>query len=281
MHSIKCPDCGLVNWSSEEDCKRCGSLLSSVSGSQTAANEKSSGSPWKKVLVILFVIAAPVATLFVLRKWETRHGEFAEAIQSSTLFTKPVTVEATKTAHTASRLNPEAQTLHTAGLLIVRDEPDGTITVLDRKQPISPYPRSGDPPELNFVQVPNPMTKRRLIPKDVAATRDWTTIEDPNDLTSGFIVPVGTRQLDKITSVEKPDTVTARVHFTWYWNPNEVGQHFDSNEQARQKDPHGRIKSNPVLSSDFPYNGTAELSSTGAGWEVKSIKWDMKMPARF
>lgn len=174
-----------------------------------------------------------------------------------------------------------------AGLLIVRDEPDGTISVLSREQPTSAYPRSAaadpfaPPPELNFVQVPNPLTKRRLIPKDVDATRDWTSFEDPNDDRSGFIVPVGVRQLDKITSVEKPDTVTARVHFTWYWNPNEVGQHFDSCEKARQKDPHGRLKSSPVLSCEFPFKGTAELSLTGSAWEVKSIKWDMKMPARY
>ena len=278
MHSVKCLECGMVNWSSEECCKRCGTLLSSFGGTQSPADEKSSSSPWKKVLVILLVVAAPVAALLVLRKWETRHGEFAEAIQSSPLFIKPVTVEATKTAHQAGFLNTEAETLYAAGLLIVLDEPDGTISVLSKNQP----PRSNveypfaPPPEVKFDEIPNPLTKRRLIPKDVEATRDWTTFEDPNDQRSGFIVPVGSRQLDKITSVEKPDTITARVHFTWYWKPNDVGRHFDFNAQERAKDAHGRPKSSPELSSDFPYKGTADLSRNGAGWEVKSIDWNMK-----
>jgi hypothetical protein len=113
-----------------------------------------------------------------------------------------------------------------------------------------------------------------LIPADTAATRDWEAFEDREHQRRGWMVPVGARELAGITTVEASDSDTAQVQFTWYWKPNAVGRHFDFSEQVRQSNPGAKRKSNPQLSSDVPLKGTAELSRTSNGWEVKTIKWD-------
>lgn len=217
-----------------------------------------------------------------VRQRSARTREMAVVIQSSALFSKPVTVVASsKTSRSNESPSLEALTLRDAGLLTIDDEPS---------TPASPPPFSPDPnpPSIRTIRRTNLALMRdstvatvaRLIPKDIAATRDWQPFEDPEHQRRGWIVPVGNRELNEITSVEGTDTDAARVHFTWHWKPNEVGRHFDFNGQARQMNAHGRPKSNPVLSGEFPFKGTAELSRTANGWEVKSIKWDLTMPDR-
>lgn len=278
MNNIRCSDCGLVNWSSEESCKRCSAALISGRALQLT-NEKSSGSPLKKLLLIIFVVAIVVIPFWVWQKRAARNREMAAAIRSSTLFAKPVTVEASSTGGFFDILNPEAIVLRGAGLLTIDNEP---VSKPASAQPSLAEPNSVLIPmmrQTNQSRILNRPTLR-LIPIDIAATRDWQTFEDREHHRSGWTVPVGTRELIELMSIEEAGTDTVQIQFTWKWKPNEVGRHFDINETVRQSDPHRRRKSNPRLSSEFPFKGTAELSRTGNGWEVKTIKWNLDMPER-
>jgi hypothetical protein len=240
-------------------------------------NEKSSGLAWRKLLLLLFVVAIVAIPLWVWQKRAARNRELAAAIQSSTLFAKPVTVEASSTGSVVDIPNPEAYTLRDAGLLTFHHEPVS-----------EPKPRSSaEPNPLLFRTMRRTSLDRilnqpalRLIPKDLTATRDWQAFEDREHHRHGWTVPVGTRELIELTSIEEADTATAQVQFTWKWKPNEVGRHFDISEQVPQSAPRWKRKSNPRLSSELPYQGAAELSRTGNRWEVKTIKWNLEMTER-
>ena len=235
-------------------------------------NGRSSGKGLKKSLLIVVVVVIAAIPLWV-RQQSARAREMMAALQSSALLTQPVTVVASsKTSRSNEAPSVEALTLRDAGLLTIDYEPS------------TPAPPAPDPPLIRTMRrtdlariIDSPIA--RLNPKDIAATRDWEPFEDPEHQRRGWVVPVGSRQLNEITSVEGADTDAARVHFTWYWKPNEVGQHFDINEETRKPGPRWKRKSHPELSSGYPFKGTAELSWTGAGWEVKSIKWDMTIPS--
>lgn len=273
MNSVRCSDCGLVNWSGAKSCARCGAVLISERAPQLT-NERSSGLHWRKLLLVLFVVAIAAIPVWVWQKTATRNRELAAAIQNSTLFAKPVTLEASTGANFADIPNPEAYTLRDAGLLTFHYEP------VSEPEPLS----SAEPNPLFFRTMRRTALERirdqpvlRLIPKDMGATRDWQAFEDREHHRHGWTVPVGTRELIELTSIEEADT-DAQVQFTWKWKPNEVGQHFDISEQVPQSAPRWKRKSNPKLRSEFPFKGTAELIRTGNGWEVKTIQWNLATP---
>lgn len=91
---------------------------------------------------------------------------------------------------------------------------------------------------------------------------------------------MGTRELIELTSIEEAGTDRVQVLFRWKWKPNDVGWHLDINPQTGKLDPPWKRKSNPQLSSGYPFKGTAEMSRIGNRWEVKSIKWNLEMPER-
>ena len=220
---------------------------------------------------MVLIVAIPV---WVRQKRAARTREMAAAIQSSALFTKPVTVVAsTKTSLSTEPPNFEALTLRDAGLLTIEYEYEPLPSTPKPEPPLIRTMRRTYLARLRDSSVPG------LIPKDIAASRDWESFEDPEHQRSGWIVPVGNRRLLELTSiVEGSDT--AEVQFNWNWKPNDVGLHFDNNEQTRKPGPRWKRKSNPALSSDFPFKGAAELTRTANGWEVKAIKWDFTMPDR-
>jgi hypothetical protein len=229
----------------------------------------------KKLLLIILVVAIVAVPLWVWQKRAVRNRKIASAIQSSALFTKPVSVIASTSGDFVDIPNPEAYTLRDAGLLNFHHEP------VNKPE----QPSSAEPNPVLFRTMRRTSLDRilnqpalRLIPKDLAATRDWQTFEDREHHRHGWTVPVGTRELIELTSVEEADTDTAQVQFSWKWKPNEVGRHFDISEQVPQSAPRWKRKSNPRLSSEFPFKGTAEVGRTANGWEVKSIKWDLRMP---
>lgn len=220
--------------------------------------------------------------LWVRQKRAARSREMAAAIQSSALFSNPVTVVASsRTDRSNESPSLEALTLRDAGLLTIDDEPSSRPS----PPPSSPDPK---PPHirtirrttLELIHESTLATVARLTPKDIAATRDWQPFEDPEHQRRGWIVPVGNRELIELTSVEGADTATAQVQFTWYWKPNEVGWQFDINERSRKQNPSWKRKSHPDLSSGYPFKGTAEIGRIGNRWEVKSIKWDLEMRDR-
>lgn len=244
-------------------------------GGLQLTNAKSSALPWGKLLLILIVVAMVAIPLWVRQKRAVRNRELATAIQSSPLFAKPVTVEASSRRDDIP--NPEAFVLRNAGLLTIDHEPLST--------PASATPYWPEPNAIlirtmrrtNLDRILNQPVVR-LIPKDTAASGDWQRFEDREHHRHGWTVPVGTRELIALTSIEGAGTDTVQVQFTWKWKPNQVGRHFD--EHAQHSDRHWGRRSNPRLSSEYPFKGTAELSRTGNRWEVKTIKWSLNMSER-
>ena len=215
-----------------------------------------------------------------VRQRSARTREMAAAIQSSALFSKPVTVVASsKTSRSNESPSLEALTLRDVGLLTIDDEPSTRASPPPSPpDPKPPYIRTIRRTNLDLMRDSTVATVARLIPKDIAATRDWQPFEDPEHQRCGWIVPVGTRELLEVTSIVEVGTDTAHVQFKWNWKPNDVGWHFDINEKTRELNPGWKRKSHPDLSSGYSFKGTAELGRIGNSWEVKSIKWDLETP---
>jgi hypothetical protein len=122
MISTRCSNCGLVNLSNENSCKRCATALTK-SGPAERTTEKFSGLPWRKLLLILIVVAIVAIPFWVRQKRAARKQELAAAVKISTLFAKPVTVEAAGSLNDRNIPNAEAITLRDAGLLTITYEP--------------------------------------------------------------------------------------------------------------------------------------------------------------
>ena len=124
MNSVRCPDCGLSNWSTAESCKRCGGeLLASVASSKfipAKSSSKASTSFGKKWLLTLFLIAIPLVFWQYIR---TRDEAIVLAIQNSVAFSQPVTVDAYMevNAFGGVRASFEALTLRDAGFLNIEE----------------------------------------------------------------------------------------------------------------------------------------------------------------
>jgi hypothetical protein len=241
--------------------------------------KKSSGRPWKKLLFTLTAVAFIVVALLFWQNRAARKRELAAVIQSSTVFAAPVTVEASSSGGIVDIPNLEAITLRNAGLLAIDYEPVST--------PPSGSESSTEPNSM-IVETMRQTTKAhilnqpalRLIPESLATTRDWQSFEDREHQRRGWIVPVGTRELLELTSIQEAGADTAQVQFTWLWKPNEVGRYFDINAQPQKSDRTSRHWSNPRLSSEYPFKGTADLNRSGNRWEVKAIRWDLEMTVK-
>lgn len=261
MNSIKCSQCGLTNWATEELCKRCGAELFGFPDAQRVTNEESAGAPWKKFLLIFFLIAVVATPLLLWFRQSSQHQDMATAIKSSSQFTEPLTVEASQAKDATEKLSAEALTLVDAGLLAYeKSSYVGEPIVLSSGMLLARH-----------LAPTHKYTRSRLSLKDTAVAQNWQTIED--EQRTGWRVPVGSREFVEVTSVERPDSSNAKVTFTWRWKSNETGKHFDYDLYDSGK--HRAPRSNPILSSTHTYGGTAELIRADDNWVVKSIKWNM------
>ena len=261
MNSIKCSQCGLTNWATEELCKRCGAALFGDPDAHKVTSERSAGAPWQKFLLVFFLIAVVATPLLLWFRQSSQHQDMASAIKSSSQFTEPLTVEASQTKDASGKLSAEAMTLVDAGLLVY--EKGSYVS--------EPVVTSSEVPLPQHLAFNLKLTKSRLTLKDSAVAQDWQTIDDEQK--TGWIVPVGRRELIEATSVESSDSSKAKVTFTWNWKSNEVGKHFDFD--LYDSGQHRAPKSNPILSSTHVYGGIAELIRADDKWVVQSIKWNM------
>ena len=229
----------------------------------------------KKFFLIVGVVLIVAIPLWVRYQRSARNLEMAAAIQHSALFSNAVTLEASaSTSLSREPVSLEALTLRDAGLLTIDSVSTAPLASPEPSPPLIRTIRRTYLARLRDAPVP------RLVPTDTAVTRDWQAFEDPERQRQGWIIPVGARELTEITSIEEVSAETVQVQFKWNWKPNEVGRHFDITQPTGRPDPPWKRKSNPVLSTAFPFNATAELSRIGNKWEVKSIKWNFEAPRK-
>ncbi|HEX6622102.1 MAG TPA: zinc finger Ran-binding domain-containing protein, partial [Pyrinomonadaceae bacterium] len=95
MNNTKCPRCGLVNWSGDEVCERCGAPLAGgdpearapeaarpdTQGLTLGSDVPTGSRTWKPVLLILVVVALGGAALAVY-KWRAGAGRRSVMVQA-------------------------------------------------------------------------------------------------------------------------------------------------------------------------------------------------------
>ncbi|MEA2204087.1 MAG: hypothetical protein QOE77_863 [Blastocatellia bacterium] len=90
MNSIKCLQCGIVNWSADVECKRCGSLLTvQAKAAQVYASDpvESKGFFSGGIMVLIGVLAFAALTVVLSRVFQLIQGETAQIFAITFMFT--------------------------------------------------------------------------------------------------------------------------------------------------------------------------------------------------
>lgn len=92
------------------------------------------------------------------------------------------------------------------------------------------------------------------------------------DGTEGVVVPLASRELAEVTKVTMTGPNTARVEYTWKWNPNKVGEVFDATgttvKTFSQWDRATLIKSYGVDFYHEQQKGSVNMMRTDKGWKI-------------
>jgi hypothetical protein len=92
------------------------------------------------------------------------------------------------------------------------------------------------------------------------------------DGTEAYMVPLATRQLAEVTKVTMTGPNTARVEYSWKWDPNKVGELFDASGQTVKTfstwDRATLIKSYGVDFYKQPQTGVVNMVRADKGWKI-------------
>lgn len=298
MQNIRCAHCGLLNFASAGECKRCHAPLAEGAQPSPAFDARGSsprgagaGGRALRWLAVLAVSAAAGFAAYSYRYhvWYGAHAEYALAIGGAERFNEPVSIKAKKRialgqgldgpSHGGRDRSDPVHVLRARGLVEfgatrTQERVVGTYT-----PPPSMHPGIfGD----NTAPAPEPFDIRRtyhttdaaLTPAGEQVAGAWGDADDGR-----WLVPIGSREVFAIVSVGEVEAsagVERRdVEFSWRWRPNGVGEAFDTDGKFYLS-LSGDAR-NPVLQFNWGsakvYRAVAHFERRpGGNWQVVGIE---------
>lgn len=283
MDVRKCTNCGFVGFANGGRCKRCGQLItvknphsshSSLSNRLTTGFRKPS-----RLLaagaIFVGVIAGVVVVRAQLTKFFDRTPAYLEAINKSGKFEEPPTIRVNQTpipmpfimegnfgARRTVLVAKTAKVLEALGLLKV-----------SKTTSSSPW----QIPVLGSVEMQSEYVNILLTEKGVAESVNWQTTEEPYPRASEkalwWHVPIGSREITGIESVNEPTPNMVDVAIHWRWHPNKIGEGFDCGGSVIGSLPGDAqdVARSLGWNSHTEYTAQARLRRVGGGWEVLYI----------
>jgi len=267
MKGIRCNECGLLNWSTAESCKRCHAGLASSPSEVEAsprphdetiatavANESqtfSFGTPpppvhsRRKVILVLaalFLLLVSVSVPVSIWALKSSAPDYVKLIPNSSQYRKTLNIlinrecdSHTSLAEQMSGLNishkptllPETLMLYHAGFLRFHQISDPADESTDIFFLMNPY--TIEPKSNDVARQWRELTRRMKIGNSpVNESNQW------------WIVPIGEREFGQVTKVEKnyefaSSTDFLNVDFTWRWKPNEFGRALDISQPSYKR----------------------------------------------
>ena len=118
-----------------------------------------------------------------------------------------------------------------------------------------------------------------LTEKGVGESANWRSTAEPypgaSEKALWWLVPIGTREITGIESVNEPEPKMVDVAIHWRWHPNQIGEGFDCGGSVIGSLPEDAQASARSLgwNSQIEYTANATLRRVGRVWEVVYINF--------
>jgi hypothetical protein len=307
--NIKCPNCGLTNFATESNCKRCKGALEdfgddysstpdsvAVYAASPVGNKTGGRGSARQIVVVtvgLLLLGVVAVSMFVpvskVLGYFNGASNYSRAITESTQFKSPVWVRANKEEipmQTSVYVPGEVYSYNTMAGIVVKEVDVlagmGYLLVEDFESSESGSRVAFGPP----TQV---LTKHHRISLTGLGQKEasqWEEFQEPlrtggdesaNPSVAWWRVPIGYRQFEQVTRVgevvKESGKETLEIEFAYSWRPNQVGQAFDRSSPARSAFPEKARKASELLPWDStkPLLGVAHLERAGSDWKVTNV----------
>ena len=307
MNSVRCPQCGLVNFVTAESCKRCRASFATAPGGGDAPAEmtyvpEGEGASLFSAKRVTLGAAALVCVGLVLLVYQgvvpSPFGppDYAKLIRESKPFREPVKVRVNR-----APLPPALPSANAGGFPSVPQSAQGgamgAAYVLEglgllrigtsSHEVVSPF----DAPTFKGKEIV--WSKRKieyvssisLTERGIRESAGWEEFDAPQMQGLGgeslpwWGVPVGSREFVKVVSTRaaswKDGGDGVEVVFAWRWKPNQIGEAYrrDSPVQQSLTGEARRIAESMGARAHAEFEATAQLVRDGGGWKVAAIDY--------